>query len=312
MEQFLKEVIMDLSAEPKRLNSKYFYDEAGDKIFQQIMSVKEYYPTNCELEIFKEKTAELAVVLKNGFDDFDLIELGAGDATKSSYLLQELVNQKVNFTYMPIDISKNMIEYLENTLVDKISGLQVKGLNGEYFQMLAQARQISDKKKVILFLGGNIGNFEIKAAHNFCMELRSYLHSGDLVLIGFDLKKHPRIIRAAYNDAEGFTKAFNLNLLRRINRELGADFEVDQFEHYPSYDPASGECRSYLISLQEQVVKIGKHEILFKENEFIAMEISQKYSVGETELMAERTGFKTVKHFMDNKGWFLDTVWQAI
>jgi len=311
MDQFLKEVLEDLSKKPKRLNPKYFYDEAGDKLFQQIMNSKEYYPTNCELEIFQEKTEDLAMVLKNGFDDFDLIEMGAGDATKSRYLLKELLRQKVTFTYMPIDISTTMIEHLESTLEDEIKGLKVEGLNGEYFEMLKYVNTISRKKKVILFLGGNIGNFEVAEANVFCRQLKSYLQPGDLVLIGFDLKKHPRIIRAAYNDKEGFTKEFNLNLLRRINRELGADFEIGQFEHYPSYDPATGECRSYLISLKDQVVHLNGHKIFFTKNEFISMEISQKYSLEETDQMALRSEFIPIKHFLDSKRWFLDAVWQA-
>ncbi|MET3114102.1 L-histidine N-alpha-methyltransferase [Pedobacter sp. CG_S7] len=311
MEQFLKEVIEDLSQQPKQLNPKYFYDEAGDLLFQQIMNCEEYYPTNCEMELFKERTADLAVALKNGFEDFDLIELGAGDATKSIFLLQELVRQNVRFTYMPIDISKNIIDHLESTLADQIKGLKVKGLNGEYFEMLKYANQLSDKKKVILFLGGNIGNFEVAEANEFCKQLKSYLQPGDLVLIGFDLKKHPRIIRAAYNDKRGFTKEFNLNLLRRINLELGANFEITQFEHYPSYDPATGECRSYLISLKEQVVHIDRRKFHFAADEFISMEISQKYSVEETEQMALHSGFKPLKHFLDSKCWFLDTVWQV-
>ena len=311
MDQFLKEVLEDLSKKPKRLNPKYFYDEAGDKLFQQIMNSKEYYPTNCELEIFQEKTEDLAMVLKNGFDDFDLIEMGAGDATKSRYLLKELLRQKVTFTYMPIDISTTMIEHLESTLEDEIKGLKVEGLNGEYFEMLKYVNTISRKKKVILFLGGNIGNFEVAEANVFCRQLKSYLQPGDLVLIGFDLKKHPRIIRAAYNDKEGFTKEFNLNLLRRINRELGADFEIGQFEHYPSYDPATGECRSYLISLKDQVVHLNGHKIIFTKNEFISMEISQKYSLEETDQMALRSEFIPIKHFLDSKRWFLDAVWQA-
>lgn len=312
MDQFLNDVIQDLSGQPKRLNSKYFYDEAGSRLFQQIMNCEEYYPTDCELEIFKEKTAELATVLKNGFDDFDLIELGAGDATKSSFLLKELVDTGVTFTYRPIDISGSMIDQLEKELPEKIKGLQVNGLCGDYFDMLDQTNQLSDKKKVILFMGGNIGNFEVETAVAFCENLRRYLNPGDLVLIGFDLRKHPKVIRAAYNDKEGFTKAFNLNLLHRINRELGGDFVVDQFEHYPSYDPGTGACRSYLISLTDQVVNIGGNEFLFKNNEYIAMEISQKYSVAETEEMALKAGYLPVQHFTDQKNWFLDTVWKVV
>eukprot|EP01132_Coremiostelium_polycephalum_P018151 gene18151-21660_t len=182
------------------------------------MNCEEYYPTDCELEIFKGHAPELAAVLRNGLDDFDLIEMGAGDATKSSYLLQELVQQKATFTYMPIDISSGMIRHLENVLPDQINGLKVLGLNGEYFDMLAHAYRLSSKRKVIMFLGGNIGNFEKADAYDFCRKLRSYLQPGDLVLAGFDLKKHPAVIRAAYNDQQGLTRAFNLNLLNRINR----------------------------------------------------------------------------------------------
>ncbi|PTT02144.1 L-histidine N(alpha)-methyltransferase [Pedobacter sp. HMWF019] len=311
MKQFLKDVLQDLGETPKRLNSKYFYDHTGDGIFQQIMNCEEYYPTNCELEIFQHKTTELARVLKNGFDTFDLIEMGAGDATKSSYLLKEMLRKKFDFTYMPIDISADMIGHLEKQLPEEIPGLKVKGLNGEYFEMLTHASQISPKRKVILFLGGTIGNFETNAALDFCRELRSYLQKGDVLMIGFDLKKHPDVIRKAYNDAQGFTRAFNLNLLNRINRELGGNFVLEQFDHYPSYDPATGACRSYLISLAKQEVCIEGKVFTFEKDEYISMEISQKYSVEETESMAFNSGFKPVNHFFDSRHWFLDTVWQC-
>lgn len=312
MSKFLQEVLHGLSSTPKHLQSKYFYDEAGDKLFQQIMDSDEYYPTNCEMEIFKEQTPNLAETLKNGFNFFDLVELGAGDATKSSYLLKQLIEEKANFSYLPIDISSHIIDDLEKNLPQQIPGLQVKGLNGEYFEMLKKATQISSKRKVVLFMGANIGNMPVEEAHKFCNKLREHLSKEDLLLIGFDLKKHPRIIRAAYNDAQGYTKEFNLNLLRRINRELGANFNVEAFDHYPSYDPQTGSCKSYLISLKKQLVLIEGNEIQFEENEYILMEISQKYSVSETEHMAQKASFKPVKHFFDSKNWFLDTVWQCI
>jgi L-histidine N-alpha-methyltransferase len=312
MNQFLKEVLNDLSQTPKTLNSKYFYDGTGDKLFQEIMDCPEYYPTNCEMEIFREHTENLATTLKNGFNTFDLVEMGAGDATKSSFLLKELVNMKADFTYMPIDISSAMIAHLEKSLPGKIEGLEVRGLNGEYFDMLAKANQISARKKVVMLLGGNIGNETPENALDFCRKIRSYLQEGDLVLVGFDLKKNPRTILAAYNDAAGFTRDFNLNLLHRINNELEGDFDTEQFEHYPTYDPATGACKSYLVSRKDQEVTISGQKFIFKENEFIYMEISQKYSIEETEAMADKTGFKAVRHFMDHKKWFVDTVWQCV
>jgi L-histidine N-alpha-methyltransferase len=310
MNNFLTEVLSDLSQTPKKLNSKYFYDERGDKLFQQIMECDEYYPTDCELEIFKERTKDLAVTLKNGFNSFDLVELGAGDATKSMFLLKELVDTNVDFTYMPIDISSTMIKYLEESLPNKIAGLKVEGLNGEYFDMLQKANAISSRKKVVLMLGGNIGNDTPENAIEFCRKICGSLQEGDLVLVGFDLKKNPSTILAAYNDSSGYTRQFNLNLLLRINEELKADFDLEQFEHYPSYDPESGACKSYLISKIKQVVSISGKQFFFEKDEYIFMEISQKYSLKETDEMASKAGFKPVQHFLDSKEWFLDTVWQ--
>jgi len=312
MNKFLQEVLEGLNANPKHLHSKYFYDEKGDKLFQQIMASEEYYPTNCEMEIFENQTEQLAKTLKNGFDCFDLVELGAGDATKSSHLLRQLVADKVDFNYFPIDISTNTIKNLEQNLPREIEGLKVQGFNGEYFEMLEKTRHFSNRRKVVLFLGSNIGNMPVLEAWDFAKTLRKSLSKTDLVLVGIDLKKHPRVVRAAYNDAEGFTKEFNLNLLRRMNKELEANFNIDDFEHYPSYDPTNGSCKSFLISLKKQTVRIGEADFIeFEQNEPVFMEISQKYSVSETDEMAIQAGFKPVKHFLDSKNWFLDTVWEC-
>lgn len=311
MDQFLNEVQSDLSQFPKRLNPKYFYDEKGDKLFQQIMSCDEYYPTNCELEIFKTRSSDLVEVLCDGSTPFDLIELGAGDATKSKFLLKALLERGCDFTYMPIDISHHMIEYLESSLPKEVGKLEVKGWSGEYFEMLDAAAAFSKRQKVVLFLGGNIGNFEPADAIEFCKKLNSSLQPGDLVLMGFDLKKHPQVILAAYNDKAGYTRAFNLNLLHRINSELGGNFDVSQFEHYPMYDPSTGACKSYLISLTDQEVTIGDQTFQFARNEYIYMEISQKYSVEETDAMAKACGFMPMQHLFDQQRWFLDSIWSV-
>jgi L-histidine N-alpha-methyltransferase len=308
---FYDDVIKGLKASPKRLNSKYFYDAVGDKLFQELMDCPEYYPTNCELEIFSEKTAELAAAIIADGDAFDLIELGAGDAMKSTYLLKYLLEQKANFKYLPIDISGNVINYLNVKLPITLPGLQITGLNGEYFEMLKKAASLSGRRKVVLFLGSNIGNMPVNEAADFCKELRNHLNPGDMILIGFDLKKSPKTILAAYNDSEGITKRFNLNLLERINRELNADFDISQFDHYAMYDPESGACKSYLVSLEDQLVTIGKETIRFIKDEYIYMEISQKFTIMQTDQMAENTGFKPIDRFFDSKKWFVDTVWMA-
>lgn len=310
--QFYDDVIAGLIADPKRLSSKYFYDANGDKLFQDLMACPEYYPTKCELEIFSEKTAKVCKALIAGGDAFDLIELGAGDAMKSTYLLQYLLEQKIDFTYMPIDISDNVISYLNITLPVTLPGLKINGLNGEYFNMLEKAASASEKRKVVLFLGSNIGNMPVERAIDFCTELRSHLSKGDMVLIGIDLKKNPKTVLAAYNDKGGITKKFNLNLLERINRELNADFNLAKFDHYPTYDPESGACKSYLVSLEDQEVTInGKEKVKFLKDEYIYMEISQKFTVLQTEQMAAKAGFKATDRFFDSKKWFLDAVWVA-
>ena len=157
--------------------AKYFYDEAGDKLFQEIMNCPEYYVTDCELEIFTEQTGEMADLILRGGEPFDLIELGAGDCTKSSHLLSLLLATDTDFTYCPIDISASTIEYLETALPQQLPGLKLQGLHGDYFDMLAIAAERS-VRKVVLCLGANIGNMLVVEAQEFCTKLRSYLSPG--------------------------------------------------------------------------------------------------------------------------------------
>ncbi|MDB5000939.1 MAG: dimethylhistidine N-methyltransferase [Mucilaginibacter sp.] len=310
--QFYTDVIAGLTSSPKRLNSKYFYDAVGDKLFQDLMNSPEYYPTDCEMEIFTSYTAELAKEITADGDAFDLIELGAGDASKSSHLLGYLIDKKANFTYLPIDISANVISYLNVTLPVTLPGIKITGLQGEYFDMLKKAASISNNRKVVMFLGSNVGNMPVAEAEVFCRELRNNLSPGDMVLVGVDLKKNPKTVLAAYNDKGGITKKFNLNLLERINRELQGNFNISQFDHYATYDPESGACKSYLISLINQQIKIGEENISFKKDEYIYMEISQKYTVEQINNMAKVAGFKPLNQVFDSKKWFVDAIWIAV
>lgn len=310
---FYQDVVKGLTAPQKYLDPKYFYDAHGDVLFQQIMQCHEYYLTACEMEILTTQSADIAQAFSRFAGDYDIVELGAGDATKSVHLLRQLLDNGVAYTYFPVDISANVIRQLQDELPQRLPALQVHGLNGEYFEMLKEVNTLSNKKKVVLLMGANIGNFSTVAATAFCQQLRRLLQPGDLLLIGFDLKKHPQLILNAYNDSMGITKAFNFNLLQRINRELQGDFDISKFEHYPTYDPMSGACKSYLISLVEQEVHIGQDRtIRFHENEPLYMEISQKYDLDETDELAARSGFKPVARFMDQRRWFADCLWKCI
>lgn len=314
--RFCKDVLEGLRSNPKYLESKYLYDEVGDRIFQEIMNCEEYYPFNCELEVFSENTSALAEAVIASGGAFDLIELGAGDCTKSSYLLKHLVEVGADFTYMPIDISSSTIDYLKLQLPMAIPGLQISGLTGEYLDMLERAANVSENKKVVLFLGSNLGNMKPADAEQFCRELRKHLKPGDLALIGLDLKKVPHKVLAAYNDRQGITRRFNLNLLKRINRELEASFDLSKFDHFPIYDPHTGACKSYLISMVEQEVTLSsqgaKQIIHFQKDEAVFMEISQKYTVEQVSQLGKQAAFATVTSFFDSNRWFIDTIWQAV
>jgi L-histidine Nalpha-methyltransferase len=312
MSQFLEDVTKGLSAKDKFLQSKYFYNAKGDVLFQKIMECKEYYPTRCENEILTKQTHQLISIFTKHSSEFDIVELGAGDATKSVHLLKGLLENKVKFTYFPVDISENVIRLLHKTLPRKLAGLQLHGLNGEYFEMLEKAKTLSSKIKVVLFLGGNIGNVPMDKAGEFCKLMRQHLAPRDLVLIGFDLKKNPKRILDAYNDKSGYTRDFNLNLLHRINDDLNGNFLVENFFHYPTYDPATGACKSYLVSSKNQKVEIADKTFSFTEGETIFMEIAQKYTIEQTDELAEKTGFIPKEHFLDSKKWFLDTVWECV
>lgn len=313
MNQFLHDVLQGLQSKPKYLQSKYFYDKKGDELFREIMNCNEYYLTNCEMEIFSTQTSEIANIIIDQHRNFDVVELGPGDAVKSVYLLKELVNKNAISTYFPVDISNNIINLLHKKLPEQLPQLNIHGLNGEYLTMLTAAKKISDKIKLVLFLGSNIGNIPKEEVHQFCKKLRSQLSEGDMLLIGIDLTKNPKQILAAYNDSKGYTREFNLNLLRRINDELSADFKIDAFEHYATYDPYSGACKSYLISLLDQQVAIGSNAIIkFAKDESIFMEVSQKYSIEQTDEIARQTGFKPVTHFFDKNKWFTDVIWKCV
>lgn len=309
---FYTDVIQGLTQEQKQLSSKYFYDKRGDQLFEAIMESQDYYLTRCEMEIFTDQSKAIVDSLVNQNSAIELIELGPGNCAKSIHLLHALNAENITFQYVPIDISKNIIGELQSSLPEEIPNLKFKGLVGDYFDTLAQHNLLTGRQKVLMCLGGNIGNMSTTEGKAFCKKLRSYLEPGDRCIIGFDLLKHPAIVKRAYADREGITEMFNLNLLERINRELGADFDTQLFEHYCSYDPLAGAAKSYLVCLSDMEVNIADTTIQFTKDECIWTEISQKYSKKQIQQMANENGFEHTAEFLDSKSWFMDAIWTAV
>ncbi len=309
MTAFGRDVLEGLTQTPKQLHSKYFYDEAGDKLFQQIMQMPEYYLTDCEFEILNTHKSALQKMI--GTDRFDLVELGAGDGAKTKVLLRHFQEQELDFRYCPVDISEYILGELEASLKEELPQLNCAPMQGDYFEMLEELHYRSKARKVVLFLGANIGNLRPKRAKSFLNRIGGNLEKGDLLLLGCDLKKDPQVILNAYNDPAGITAAFNLNILTRMNRELGADFRIEQFKHWETYNPVSGATRSFLVSLQDQDVYVEgiNRRIHFKAWEPIEVELSQKYSPEEIEALAVATGFHPVRHFFDKDRYFVDSLW---
>lgn len=314
-ELLLSELAVDtlkgLSAKQKYLLSKYFYDDAGSGIFQDIMQMPEYYLTDCEHEIFTNQKDQIIKAYLKDTSGFELIELGPGDGLKTKVLLNSLVRQASSFKYIPIDISSKANNELVKSLKTEIPTLNVNAKTGDFFKVMKQMNGFSGLRKIVLFLGSNIGNFSEDEVNKFLSQISAFTLKGDKVMIGFDLKKSPEIIEKAYNDPHGYTRDFTLNHLARLNRELGADFDLSKFKHHTTYNPQTGSVKNYLVSIKNQVVNINSLEksFRFKQWETIFMELSQKFDLETIEKYANYHGFRVEEHFTDSRNYFVDSLW---
>lgn len=298
---FQEEVLNGLQNNPKSLSSKYFYDDEGSRIFQEIMDMPEYYLPAAESEIIQ--TQSEAIAKRINLSQLDIIELGAGDGRKMVHFIQVLSQHIPDLSYFPLDISAGILKANEKLIRKEVPTVNFAGYAGDYFQTLHQLRERS-KPKLIVFAGSNIGNFRGEKAVDFLKFIKSEMKPGDFFILGVDLKKNPKKILSAYSDAQGITKRFNLNLLTRINRELGADFEVGAFDHYATYHPITGAAESFLISLKAQKVTIGNELIEFEKDEVIQTEISQKYDRALLEYLSKSAGLSLDSWYSDSEGMF--------
>lgn len=309
---FASDVDAGLSRPQKSISSKYLYDAEGDLLFQRIMDLPEYYLTRCEYEILRNNRDTISALL--GKEQLNIVELGAGDGKKTFLLLEHFLEKGLEFKYVPIDISESAIRGLIASCCECYDQIAVEGLVAEYFDGLRWLASQNQRRNFVLFLGSNIGNFTRNEAELFLGGLWDALNDGDLVLIGFDLKKDIDRVRDAYNDSQGVTAQFNINLLHRINRELGANFDVDQFEHYCAYNDDLDAIESYLVSSRKQDVHIDglDRTFCFEEKEPIHVEYSHKFSEEDIAQLAVCTGFKIVAQYYDSDHLFVDSLWRAI
>lgn len=305
LSDFEKEVRSGLTAYPKILSSRFFYDKKGDKLFQEIMELPEYYLTRCESEIIEKHSPVISEIF-NGPSGFDLFELGAGDGKKTKVLLRYFLEKQLNFSYFPLDISPNVLDQLEKSLKTDLPTLKVNPLQETYTGGLKLISRYTSRKKIIMMLGSNIGNLQHPEAINFLKNIQGAMSNNDILFMGFDQKKDPKIILEAYNDSAGITEAFNKNILERINTEMDANFNIDSFTHWPIYDPETGTVKSFLVSRIAQDVKINSLDLVvhFNKWESIHTEISQKYDDNVVEWLAGKAGLKVHSQLTDSKHYY--------
>lgn len=308
---FAEEVLVGLSESTKRLPSRYFYDEVGSRLFQQICDLDEYYPTRTEQIILNTYAEDILSIAAD--KHLNLVDLGAGDGHKTGILLDWLTKRGADLQYIPIDISEDAMKEAVTNLGQRFPQLPINGVVGDYFDGVSWLSQQENRCNLVLFLGSNIGNFDKPRARAFLRRLWNALNRNDYLLIGFDLKKDIDILLRAYNDTHGVTAQFNINLLERINRELGGNFDVAKWRHYGTYNVFTGAMESYLVSLEPQTVRIDavEHEFSFTAWEPIFTEYSYKYLESDIDALAHSAHFSTVRKFHDQDAWFCDALWRV-
>jgi dimethylhistidine N-methyltransferase len=298
-EAFLAEALDGLQQSPKRLPCKYFYDAEGSKLFDRICALEEYYPTRTELRIMRLHAEEMARALG---PDLLLVEYGSGSSAKTRLLLDRLTRP---VAYVPVDISREHLLETASALDSQYPHLPVLPVCADFtrdFDLPAAARKPT--RTAVYFPGSTIGNFSDEKASALLSGIRARVGEGGAALVGADLVKDRRVLERAYDDAGGVTASFNLNLLRRMNRELGADFELDAFSHRAVWVEEAGRVEMHLVSLVEQVAHVGGSRFHLARGERICTEHSHKYTLPGFAALARRGGFRVERVWMDPEGLF--------
>jgi len=304
MQEFFEHVKKGLSKSPKKIASRYFYDAKGDALFQQIMQLEEYYLPRCEMQIIENKSEQIGQDISAVHSNLQVVELGAGDGTKTKHLIKQFEPHFDSLEYVAMDISDNVLSINKKEISSEAEQVKYIGVAGNYFDTYKSLPPTSDGR-LVLFLGANIGNYPTPDAIGFFRFIQSKLKEEDYFLVAFDLVKHPRKILAAYDDSQGITKQFNLNLLERMNRELGANFNIHQFDHFPFYDPLTGIASSQIVSLKKQTVEFSDgFSVCFDLFEAVHTEVSKKFFWSDIEEIANKSKMDIAQTYYNaNKGY---------
>lgn len=306
LDRICEDVARGLCTTPRRLPSKYFYDDAGARLFQEITRLDAYYPTRTEISILERNIAEIADAVG---PEATIVEFGSGSGDKTWILLRHLASP---VAYLPVDISRAQLVEFAGRVADALPELLVMPVCADYTAGLTLPKLPEGARRSVgFFPGSTIGNFEPGEAARFLERARQMLGPDGGLLLGVDLRKDPAIIELAYNDPEGVTARFNLNLLTRINRECGADFEISGFTHQAFFDDAPSRIETRIVSRRSQTVSVascvdpdGPAEIHFEEGDYIITEYSHKYDIESLSALAKPAGWSIERVWMDEREWF--------
>ena len=299
---FAEEIFSSLNADLKFISPKYFYDKKGSELFEKICLLPEYYPTRTEVTILKKLQQELPSFLD---DSFRIVELGSGSSVKTRLIIDVFAKLQNKIEYFPIDISEILTESSEQ-LIHDYDNLYITGIIDTYEGGLEFLKHYDDKNNLITFLGSSFGNFSPSDGYLFLKKIHSTMKSGDLFLIGLDLVKEKHILESAYDDTQGVTAEFNLNVLSRINDELGGNFNLENFEHHSVYHEKEQRIEMYLKSSQKQSVIIPKSNLLLdlEKNQLIHTEYSHKYRLSQIHDLLDDAGFELKHTWLDENKYF--------
>lgn len=298
----IQDVINGLQKECKSIAARYFYDSKGSQLFEKICQLPEYYPTRTEASILQQYAANIIEHTKAT----ELIELGSGSSTKTRYLLDVYQGLNIHLDYIPVDVSSSILQASAQELLADYSQLRIQGKVATYNQALKHVSSYSRGKRMIIFLGSSIGNFGPKECDRFIDQVTKALNPGDYLLLGMDLQKPVEILEAAYNDSQGVTAAFNLNMLQHLNDRFKGNFDLDLFEHQAIYNLRDNQIEMYLISQQDQSVTLKELDLTFelRQKEKILTEISRKFDLEQMKQYLRKHALEMIKAYTDSQQWF--------